>query len=85
MQQWKEEPNCRRENWGLQLHSLQVSSADKFEGAFKEATRGRVAPLVAVTEVLVDKFLPKMDCGPGDKKSAASDLPSGRFCETAVV
>jgi putative tryptophan/tyrosine transport system substrate-binding protein len=48
MQQWKESQLPARE-LGLQVHSLQVSSADKFEGAFKEATKARSAAL-AVTE-----------------------------------
>jgi putative ABC transport system substrate-binding protein len=48
MQQWKESQLPARE-LGLQLHSLQVSSTDKFEGAFKEATKARSAAL-AVTE-----------------------------------
>src|SRR5215813_8697298 len=37
-QQWKESQLSARE-LGLQLHSMEVSSADKFEGAFKEATK----------------------------------------------
>ena len=37
-QAWKESQLPARE-LGLQLHSMEVSSADKFEGAFKEATR----------------------------------------------
>jgi putative tryptophan/tyrosine transport system substrate-binding protein len=37
-QQWKESQLPARE-LGLQLHSIEVSSADKFEGAFKEATK----------------------------------------------
>ena len=42
-QQWKESQLAARE-LGLQLHSMEVSGADKFEGAFKEATQA-VAPL----------------------------------------
>jgi putative ABC transport system substrate-binding protein len=37
-QQWKESQLPARE-LGLQLHSIEVSSADKFEGAFKEAIK----------------------------------------------
>src|SRR5262249_23941560 len=37
-QQWKESQLAALE-LGLQLHSMEVSSADKFEGAFKEATK----------------------------------------------
>jgi putative ABC transport system substrate-binding protein len=46
-QQWKESHFPARE-LKLQLHSMQVSSADKFEGAFKEAIKARSAAL-AVT------------------------------------
>ena len=41
-EEWKESLHPARE-LGLQLHSMEVSSADKFESAFKEALR-RVAP-----------------------------------------
>jgi putative tryptophan/tyrosine transport system substrate-binding protein len=47
-EQWKESQVPARE-LGLQLHSLEVSSADKYEDAFKEATKARSAAL-AVTE-----------------------------------
>ena len=45
--QWKESQLPARE-LGLQLHSMEVSSADKFESAFKEAIKARSAAL-AVT------------------------------------
>ena len=47
VQQWKESQQPAR-GLGLQLHSMEVSSADKFEGAFKEAIKARSAAL-AVT------------------------------------
>ena len=47
VQQWKESQLPARE-LGLQLHSMEVSSADKYESAFKEATKTRSAAL-AVT------------------------------------
>jgi putative tryptophan/tyrosine transport system substrate-binding protein len=47
-QQWKESQLSARE-LGLQLHSMEVSSADKYEGAFKEAIKARSAAL-AVTD-----------------------------------
>ena len=37
-QQWKESQLAARE-LGLQLHSMEVSSADKYESAFKEAIK----------------------------------------------
>jgi putative tryptophan/tyrosine transport system substrate-binding protein len=39
-QSWKESQLAARE-LGLQLHSMEVSSADKYEGAFKEAIKAR--------------------------------------------
>jgi putative ABC transport system substrate-binding protein len=45
--QWKESQLPARE-LGLQLHSMQVSSADKYENAFKEAIKARSAA-IAVT------------------------------------
>jgi putative tryptophan/tyrosine transport system substrate-binding protein len=47
-QQWKESQVPARE-LGLQLHSMEVSSADKYDGAFKEAIKARSLAL-AVTE-----------------------------------
>src|SRR5262245_22155814 len=47
-QQWKESQLPARE-LGLQLHSMEVSSVNDFESAFKEATRARSAAL-AVTQ-----------------------------------
>jgi putative tryptophan/tyrosine transport system substrate-binding protein len=47
-QTWKESQLAARE-LGLQLHSMEVSSADKYESAFKEAIKARSAAL-AVTQ-----------------------------------
>src|SRR5262245_47661537 len=44
----KKESQLAARELGLQLHSLEVSSADKYEGAFKEATKARSGAL-AVT------------------------------------
>jgi putative ABC transport system substrate-binding protein len=46
-QQWKESQLPARE-LGLQLHSIEVSSADKFEAAFQEATKVRGAALAVM-------------------------------------
>jgi putative ABC transport system substrate-binding protein len=43
-QQWKESQLPARE-LGLQLYSIEVSNADKFDNAFKEATKARSAAL----------------------------------------
>ena len=50
-QQWKESQLPARE-LGLQLHSMEVSSADKYEGAFKEATKARSAALAVMQSPL---------------------------------
>jgi putative tryptophan/tyrosine transport system substrate-binding protein len=42
--QWKESQLPARQ-LGLQLYSMEVTSADKYEGAFKEATKARSAAL----------------------------------------
>jgi putative ABC transport system substrate-binding protein len=50
-QAWKESQTPARE-LGLQLHSMEVSSADKFEGAFNDAIKARSAAL-AVTPMIL--------------------------------
>ena len=51
-QQWKESQIPARE-LGLQLHSMAVSSADRYEGAFKEAAKARSAALAVTPDPLV--------------------------------
>jgi putative ABC transport system substrate-binding protein len=51
-QQWRESQLPARE-LGLHLHSMEVSSADRFENAFKEAIKARSAAL-AVTSASVN-------------------------------
>ena len=46
-QQWKESQLPARE-LGLQLHSMEVSSPDKYEGMFKEAIKARSAALAVI-------------------------------------
>jgi putative tryptophan/tyrosine transport system substrate-binding protein len=46
-QEWKESQLPARK-LGLQLHSMGVSSADKYESAFKEATRARAGALAVI-------------------------------------
>jgi putative tryptophan/tyrosine transport system substrate-binding protein len=48
IQQWKESQLSAQE-LGLQLHSMEISGADKYDGAFKEAIKARSAAL-AVTQ-----------------------------------
>ena len=50
-QRWKESQLPARE-LGLQLHSMEVSSADKYEAAFKEATKARSGALVWMSSPL---------------------------------
>ena len=55
-QTWKESQQPARE-LGLQLHSIEVESADKFDGAFKEAIKARSAALVVSGSSLFNSFL----------------------------
>ena len=55
-QTWKESQQPARE-LGLQLHSIDVESADKFDGAFKEAIKARSAALVVSGSSLFNSFL----------------------------
>jgi len=50
-QQWKESQLAARE-LGLQLHSMEVTSADQFESAFKEANQVRSSGLFVVSSAL---------------------------------
>src|SRR5262245_50340712 len=50
-QQWKESQVAGRE-LGLQLHSMEVSSVDKYQSAFKEAIKGRSDALSVTQETL---------------------------------
>jgi ABC-type uncharacterized transport system substrate-binding protein len=50
-QTWKESQLPAKE-LGLQLHSMEVSSADQFDGAFKEAIKARSAALALTPMVL---------------------------------
>ena len=56
---------------------MEVSSADKYEDAFKEATKARSAALAVTQSAFL--FLPKTNRGTSSKKPAAGDLPSWRF------
>jgi len=55
-QQWKESQLPARE-LGLQLHSIEVSSADKFETAFKEATKAHSGALAVTQDPVVNSNL----------------------------
>ena len=51
--QWNESQQQARE-LGLQLHSMEVSSAGKYEGAFKEAVKARSAALAVTADPLAN-------------------------------
>jgi putative tryptophan/tyrosine transport system substrate-binding protein len=51
LQAWKESQRPARE-LGLQLHSMEVSSADKFEDAFNDAIKARSAALAVTPTIL---------------------------------
>jgi putative tryptophan/tyrosine transport system substrate-binding protein len=51
--QWNESQRQARE-LGLQLHSMEVSSADKYESAFKEAVKARSAALAVTADPLAN-------------------------------
>jgi ABC-type uncharacterized transport system substrate-binding protein len=55
-QQWKESQLAARQ-LRLQLHSMEVSSADRYESAFKEATKARSAALAVTRHRLANANL----------------------------
>ena len=55
-QTWKESQQPARE-LGLQLRSIEVESADKFDGVFKEAIKARSTALVVSGSSLFNSFL----------------------------
>ncbi len=52
-QQWKESQLAAKE-LGLQLYSMEVSSADRYDGAFQEATKARVGALSVTLDSLAN-------------------------------
>ena len=55
-QSWKESQLSARK-LGLQLHSMEVSSSDKYEGAFKEAIKARSAALAVTQSPFINSYL----------------------------
>ncbi len=80
---WKESQLAARE-LGLQLHSMEVSSADKFEGAFKEAIKARSAAL-AVTQSPLAVSNRKLDRGPWRQKIGCRRYTRGQILSTAAA
>ena len=67
-EQWKESQLSARE-LSLQLHSMEVSNADKYEGAFQEAAKARSAALAVTLHALANSnqkqiadLATKIDC-----------------------
>ena len=79
-QQWKESQLAGRE-LGLQLHSMEVSSADKYEGAFKEATKARSAAL-AVTQNPLSVSNRKQIADLAAKNRLPAIYPQGDFVDS---
>jgi putative tryptophan/tyrosine transport system substrate-binding protein len=59
VQQWKESQLPARE-LGLQLHSMETSSADKYESAFKEAVKKRSDAVVVIGSELAGSNLKRI-------------------------
>jgi putative ABC transport system substrate-binding protein len=76
-QQWKESQLPARE-LGLQLHSMEVSSADKYEGAFKEAVKARSGALVVAQDALAGSNL-KLIADLAIKHGLPASYPRGEF------
>jgi len=79
-QQWKESQLAARE-LGLQLHSMEVSSADKYEGAFKEAAKARSTAL-AVTQSPLNNSNPKQIVDLAAKNQLPAIYPRPAFVES---
>jgi putative ABC transport system substrate-binding protein len=79
-QEWKESQLPARE-LGLQLHSMEVSSADKVENAFNEATKARSAAL-AVTRSSVINRNQKRIADLAAKNRLPAIYPRGDFVES---
>ena len=78
-QQWKESQLPARE-LGLQLHSMEVSSADKYEGAFKEAVKARTSALAVAQDALAGSNL-KLIADLAIKHRLAASYPRGEFVD----
>jgi putative tryptophan/tyrosine transport system substrate-binding protein len=79
-QQWKESQLAARE-LGLQLHSMEVSSADKYEAAFKEATKARSTAL-AVTQGPLNNSNQKQIVDLAEKNRLPAIYPRPAFVES---
>src|SRR6266498_683895 len=78
-QQWKESQLPARE-LGLQLHSMEVSSADKYESAFKEAAKARSGALAVAQDALAGSNL-KLIADLSIKNRLPAIYPRGEFVD----
>jgi len=78
-QQWKESQLPARE-LGLQLHSMEVSSADKYENAFKEAAKARSGALAVAQDSLAGSNL-KLIADLAIKNRLPAIYPRGEFVD----
>jgi putative tryptophan/tyrosine transport system substrate-binding protein len=78
-QQWRESQLSARE-LGLQLYSMEVSNADKYEDAFEEATKAR-SGAVAVTQSALTNSYQKRIADLAAKKRLPTIYPRGDFVE----
>ena len=76
-QQWKESQLAARE-LGLQLYSMEVSSADKYENAFKETAKARSAALAVAQDSLAGSNL-KLIADLAIKNRLPAIYPRGEF------
>jgi putative ABC transport system substrate-binding protein len=79
-QDWKESVVSARE-LGLQLDSLQVTSAEKFDSAFREATRVQSKAIAVTLDGLINTHQ-KLIAGLAIKYRIAAIYPRGDFVET---
>jgi len=66
---------------GLQLHWMEVNSADKYDGAFKDAVKARSTAL-AVTQSSLNNFNQKQIVELAAKNRLARDIFSDGFCRS---
>jgi putative tryptophan/tyrosine transport system substrate-binding protein len=80
---WKESQRASRE-LGLQLHSMEVSSADKFEGGFKEAVKARNAALAVISSSFINSLI-KNESRTWRQKTGCRRYTLGKILSTAVA
>jgi putative ABC transport system substrate-binding protein len=79
-QDWKESLVSARE-LGLQLHSMEVSSADKFDSAFKEATKAGSSGIAVTLDGLINSNQKRI-ADLAIKYRLAKVYPRGDFAES---